>query len=104
MQNQKNKLPLAQLALTIITPDANLITVSCDSVHIMLRDDLHGHGGGAYGIRPGHAKSILALGVGAVTALSSGETVLRVNCGKGFVKVSPDSVAVITEYCNTENK
>lgn len=104
MQNQKNDMQGRQLTLTIITPDIKPVTVLCDSVRIMLRDDLNGRGGGSYGIRRGHAEAVLALGKGEVTALSCGETVLCKQCGEGFVRVSNDTVTVITESMESEDK
>lgn len=97
MQNQENEFGGRGMTLSILTPDGAPIRLRCDSAHITIRDDLHGRGGGAYGIRCGHARAILALESGPLTARLGDQTVLRGRCGKGFARVDGQSIAIVTE-------
>ncbi len=94
MQNPRNE---HSLLLRLVTPDQEPIELECDSVHVTLRDDSHGHGGGSYGIRHGHAKTILAMGAGPLTALLEGKTLLRCTCSEGFARIENSTVIVVTE-------
>lgn len=96
MQKTENDSRLIEL--TLLSPDSEPLTVLCDSVHLPLRDDLKGHGGGDYGIRRGHTPSVLSLGQGPLTAITNGAAVLEKRCSGGFAKIQPDRVTVISEH------
>ena len=87
----------SELTLKIVTAEGSRPPVRCGSIHLTLCDDANGRGGGSYGIRPGHAKALFALGDGPVTALSAGQTVLSGRCSGGFATVEQDAVTVVTE-------
>ncbi len=97
MQNQNNNETKKLLTLSIITPDKPVITVSCDSVHLTTKDDTKGKGGGLYGIRVGHANSVLALKKGETVAYLDGEEKLRIECDEGFAKIENNNIKVISE-------
>lgn len=96
MQKAENNARLIEL--TVLTPDSEPLTTRCDSLHLPLRDDLNGRGGGDYNIRRGHAAAILSLGSGTIRAALDGNTVLEKSCSGGFAKVRPDRVTVIAEH------
>ena len=97
MQNQENEYGGRGMALSILTPDGAPLHLRCDSAHITIRDDLQGRGGGSYGIRCGHARAVLALESGPLTAFLGDRPVLRGRCGQGFAWVDGQSIAIITE-------
>lgn len=83
------------LQLVIVTPDTETVRVECDSVHLEVSDGEKN--GGMYGIRPGHAKSIISLKGGKLTAFLSGKVVFESTHSDGFANVSPDTVTVVVE-------
>lgn len=85
-------------------PDSPVITAECDSVRLTLADDENGRGGGSYGVRYGHAKAVLLLGKGALSAYSGGELVMSAECSDGFARVEDNIVTVVTEKCREEEK
>lgn len=95
MKNQSSR----TLTLRIVRPDHPVITAECDSVRLTLADDENGRGGGSYGVRYGHAKAVLLLGKGALSAYSGGELVMSAECSDGFARVEDNIVTVVTEKC-----
>lgn len=88
---------MSKLVLNIVTPNGARGPIRCDSVRLTVCDDLSGRGGGSYGIRAGHAKSLLSLDKGTVKAFLSGQNVLTGESGIGFVTVERNTVTVVTE-------
>lgn len=94
MPNLKNK---KHLTLRIITPDEPMREITCEALRLTVKDDRNGRGGGLYGVHPGHAPALIALGCGELTADADGKTVLRATTGEGFVRIERDRVTVTTE-------
>ena len=88
---------MGKLILNIVTPNGVLDPIQCDSVRLTICDDLSGKGGGGYGIRAGHAESLLSLDKGVIKAFLSGQNVLTGKSGTGFVTVERNTVTVVTE-------
>lgn len=88
---------MSKLILKIVTPSGNRDPIRCDSVHLTICDDLNGKGGGSYGIRAGHAKSLLTLDQGVIQAFLAGQTVLAGESDIGFATVERNIVTVVTE-------
>lgn len=85
------------LTLNILSPEGRHPAVTCDSVHLILSDDDTGKGGGSCGIRTGHAKAMLALSKGSITAFMKEEKVFEVQTGGGFATVENDVVTVVAQ-------
>ena len=88
---------MSELVLKIVTPNGARDPIRCDSVHLTICDDLRGKGGGSYGIRAGHAKSLLSLDTGVVKAFLSDQIVLTGESGVGFATVERNTVTIVTE-------
>ena len=88
---------MAELILKIVTSQGAHGPVPCDSIHLTVRDNANGKGGGSYGIRPGHTKALLALAEGTITAYLVGKTVLFGRCSLGFATVEQDAVTAVVE-------
>ena len=88
---------MSKLTLNIVTPNGARAPIQCDSVHLTICDDLSGKGGGSYGIRAGHAKSLLTLDQGVIRAFLSGQNVLTGKSGTGFATVERNTVTVVAE-------
>lgn len=88
---------MSKLILNIVTPNGARDPIQCDSVRLTICDDLSGKGGGSYGIRAGHAQSLLSLDKGVVKAFLSGQNVLTGKSGIGFATVERNTVTVVTE-------
>lgn len=86
-----------QLLLTVICPDGVPERITCDSLHITVKDGEKGTGGGMYGIRPGHAPAIFALAKGKAEALLDGKTVWKRELGEGFAQVGKNGVSLVAE-------
>ncbi len=91
-----------ELTLKIVTPSGALKPVCCDSVHLNVSDDAAGKGGGSYGIRQGHVRSVLLLSEGITTAHKNGEIVFSVKTGNGFAAVESNTVTVCVEKISAE--
>lgn len=87
---------MSKLVLNIITPNGARDPIQCDSVRLTICDDLSGKGGGSYGVRAGHAKSLLTLDKGIVKAFLSGQNVLTGESDVGFATVEQNTVTVVT--------
>ncbi len=96
---------MKEMKLTVVTPDGQYGPTVCDSVHVTIRDDSRGNGGGSYGIRAGTAPSLLALDDGPLSAYRDGVLLLQAHCEGGFATVEHGAVTVVTErYIKKENK
>lgn len=95
---QKTKNDPKFIDFTLLTPNTEPVGAQCDSLHLPLKDDLNGQGGGDYNIRRGHAPAILAIGEGSIRVFLDGTPVLEINCSGGFAKVRPNRVTVIAEH------
>lgn len=94
---------MTELTLNIVTPKCTYGPVSCDSIHLTIIDDVNGKGGGSYGIRKGHAKSVFSLGEGVIDAIQGGEVLLVGKSGCGFATVDENVVTVVVETFEKEN-
>lgn len=90
------------LMLEIITPSGPVTQVNCDSVHLTLSDDQNGQGGGKYGVRKGHASSVLLLATGTTTAQKDGRVILSLQTGSGFATVSQNEVSIVVNHAESE--
>ena len=88
---------MSKLILKIVTPNGVHDPIQCDSVRLTICDDLNGKGGGSYGIRAGHAKTLLSLDKGVIKAFRSGQNVLIGESDMGFATVEQNTVTVVTE-------
>lgn len=88
---------MTELTLNIVTPKCTYGPFQCDSIHLTIGDDDKGKGGGDYGIRKGHAKSLLSLDTGVIKAFFLGENILTGKSGCGFATVDKDIVTVVIE-------
>ena len=88
---------MGKLILKIVTPHGSRDPIRCDSVRLTICDNLNGRGGGSYGIRAGHAKTLLTLDKGVIRAFQSGQEVLAGESGIGFATVEQNTVTVVTE-------
>lgn len=91
---------MGKLVLRVITPKGCQEEIECDSVRVNAADNAVGKGGGAYGIRPGHAKAVIALEEGRLMAFMAGKCLLSASCGAGIAAVDAGSVTLITENCD----
>ena len=83
--------------LKIITPSECLESIECDSVKVMITDGKSNKDGGSYGIRQGHADSLLALGKGKTEAYLNSKLVFSADTSNGFARVSKGLVTVVTD-------
>ncbi|MBQ4591271.1 MAG: hypothetical protein IJB20_04505 [Clostridia bacterium] len=86
-----------KIRLSIVTPDGETVSVSCDSVRLDAQDDKNGRNGGGLGIRRGHTPAMIALSEGQLTASAEGSVVLKVKVKNGFAAVAQDVVTVLTD-------
>lgn len=85
------------LKLTVITTDREPISVECDSIHLTVKDNEKGHGGGCYGIRYGHENAVIALGKGPLEAFEDGKSILKLDCSEGFARVEREKITAVIE-------
>lgn len=83
------------LTLKILSPDGVKAQVSCDSITLTVRDNSQGKGGGSYGIRKGHAPSLIATDKGAVVAKKDRITVFSKYFNEGMATIDNDTVTVL---------
>lgn len=86
-----------EIRLSIVTPDGEAVSVTCDSVRLDAQDDKNGRNGGGLGIRCGHIPAMIALSEGLLTASLEGNTVLKAKVKNGFAAVAQDVVTVLTD-------
>ena len=90
------------ITLKIVTPAGIVGPLSCDSVRLTLSDDLSERGGGSFGIREGHSKSLLSLMEGPMEALMEEKTILKGRHGEGFATIENNEVKIIAECFEKE--
>lgn len=96
---------MGELTLKIVTPRGAREPVVCQSVHLTVCGDERDRGGGSYGIRPGHARAVFSLAEdGAITALRESRCVFSGRCGGGFAAVDGDTLTVVTERFEPDEK
>ncbi len=86
---------MAQLRCTVTTPEKTELDIVVDSVTLPLYD-------GQMGIYPGHSPMIGRLGYGLLEVKSAGKNETYYVDG-GFVQVTGDSVAVLTDRMQNPN-
>lgn len=85
---------MAKLRLEIVTPDSKAYSEDVDSVVIPGSE-------GELGILPEHSPLMTLLNPGELRVLKDGQE-LRLAVGEGFVEVTPDKVAVLTDMAIDE--
>ncbi|MBR6694540.1 MAG: hypothetical protein IKL62_06310 [Clostridia bacterium] len=88
---------MGEITLRIVTPSGEPQAYECDSIILTVCDDIAGKGGGSYGIRKGHAKALIALDEGKITASLGGSKVLSAHTSSGFAMVENNVVTVTVE-------
>ena len=86
------------LTLKIVTPSKEYCYENCDSVRLSINDGIKGNEGGSYGIRYGHAKALLSVAEGSISAFSNGQQILSARISSGFADVEKDSITVVAKY------
>ncbi len=86
------------IKLSIVTPNGETASVTCDSVRLNAQDDKNGRKGGGLGIRRGHTSAMIALADGVVTALLGENVVLKAKVKSGFAAVAQDTVSILTDH------
>ncbi len=79
-----------KLTLDVVTPEAKVLSVTCDEVRAP------GAAGG-FGVRPGHTPFITALGPGVLTAVAGGRPQHYAIAG-GFCEVAENRVTVLADF------
>lgn len=85
------------IILKIVTPESLVGPFECDSVHFIITDDKTGNGGGEYGVRSGHIRSVISVDKGNVTAYLDGKQVFETKVDGGFATVENNIVTIVTE-------
>lgn len=91
------------LTLKIVTPDTTAAEYTCTSLSIPVRDDKNGHGGGFYGIHPGHLSTLFALSEDRITAYAADERVFSAKIRGGIAIVGDGTVTVLTDAYSVDN-
>lgn len=86
-----------KLSLQLFSPDQNRAPVQCDSIRLPIVEDEKGRFSGSYGIRPGHARAVLALGAGTVRAYAAEKEILSLQITGGFATVEQDTVQITVD-------
>lgn len=82
-------MPEAALFLEVVTPERRIVSETVDEIVLPGSE-------GSFGVRPGHAPLLSALGIGELTyRRGSGSHHLALSWG--FVEVLPDRVSVLAE-------
>lgn len=99
---EERKTRPSKLTLRVMTPKGIAFEGGCDSIVLPLANDKNGERGGAIGIRPGHARAVLALSGGKIIARAGGETLAVAEIDGGLASVENDIVSVITDNARIE--
>lgn len=86
------------LTLIIVTPSKEYCYENCDSVRLCINDGIKGNEGGSYGIRYGHAKALLSVAEGSISAFSNGKQILYAKISTGFADVDKGLITVVAKY------
>ena len=90
------------ITLILTAPDSGETKVECDSVRFTVPDgETNRNAGGSVGIRPGHTDALMAVAAGTVSAFLNGRPVFSCAVGPGLAMVTPASVSILTERCET---
>ena len=90
------------LTLILTAPDSGETKIDCDSVRFTVPDgEEEKNAGGSVGIRPGHTDALMAVAAGRVSASMNGGPVFSCVVGAGLAMVTPSSVSILTEHCET---
>ena len=81
------------LTLRMIAPEGGETVLVCESLRLPMADDSAGRGGGSLGIRPGHARALIALAEGVAEVVTE-EGVRRFHVAGGFADVKNDAVTL----------
>lgn len=92
MRKMKDK-----LTFTLFTPHRKFPTVECDSVRLSIADRVSGDFSGSYGIRKGHAKTVLALAPGKISVSLEGKEIFSAETQGGFATVQNNEVRVTAD-------
>ena len=92
------------LTLCIVTPDGTATEPSCTSLRLPVLDDKSGHGGGSYGIHPGHLPAVFALSESTATAYTGTAVTATAQIQGGIARVTHDTVVILTDSCILETK
>lgn len=90
------------LTLKIVTPDGPAAEHTCTSLRLTVLDDKSGHGGGSYGIHPGHVPAVFALAEAAVTAYNGSDITYTAHVKGGLASLKGDTLTVLTDSCTVE--
>ncbi len=80
------------LTVQIVTPEREVVV--CDDAELVIARGIEGE----VGIMPGHAPLLIALSVGPLTLVRSGNRREVLAVDGGFLQVSRDQVIVLAEY------
>lgn len=102
---QKNDVMKKTLTLQIVTPDGIALEHVCTSLRLPIQDTADGHGGGFYGVHPGHLSALFALTenkrITVVPADESKKPFQITVCG-GIAAVTQNVVTILTDNCTVE--
>ena len=88
---------MKELTVEIITPKGTKFKKNCTSVQFNVADNSKGNYCGSYGVRAGHASSVIALKKGLVKAFDGNSLILSCECGNGFATVDENTVSLVVE-------
>ena len=83
------------MKLKIITVDTQLEAEDCDYITLDIADDKKGGFSGCCGIKKGHARAVMSLREGKVTAQRQGKVIFTAVTSAGFAAVK-DNVVTVT--------
>ena len=92
-----------KLTLKIVTPNGTAAEHTCTALRLPVMDDKTGHGGGSYGIHPGHLPAMMALSPDRITAKHGAEVTFAATIRGGIAVVERDTVTVLTDECTLES-
>ena len=87
------------ITLTLIVPDGQTTTCTCDALRFTIPDGQgkNKHSGGSIGIHPGHTDALMAVAAGEVRATLTGQPILHCLVGDGLAMVSGTAVTILTD-------
>lgn len=86
-----------KLLLKIVPPNKSAYSVECDSIKLNISENSKGKSAGSYGIRQGHAKALIAIDEGTISAYENQNCVFSVKTSVGFATIDSDIVTVLAE-------
>ena len=85
------------MKLRIITVDTQLEREGCDYITLDIADDKKGGFSGCCGIKKGHARALMSLREGKVTAQKEGKVIFTATTSAGFATVKDNVVTVAVD-------